>query len=485
MNIPKEILKDNIVRHIQLKDLKVKTKSLVFGNYSYILPSRLDKFEHIKFKELMYDNKDIFIIVPRKKKSNKYFSFLLQSDENYIINLFHSCHITSISLRLNGDRKFFNSREKQPIKSPTINEIQPNNTGKKSDRSLIASNVKASQFKIRKSEISFSDQDNNKYYLRSVRIPENVNKEVLNHIEHTFTLIFDRTSTGRLDSELRFIFKPANDLSFLLAEIERLSKNEDIEIDKSFPPTGEFEVPWRYVRFYDGVLMITHPNPSKRGTLTPFHFRNSDILKTFEDIRFYIENKNPKLRVNAADGVITGLLNFKDFISVISQYKDYENEEDIGFGKPLSPGNISGFLKDVFQRNTFIRKSPYLSYLATLQISEYKILYLLERVIHESGQVDTDEYGYLFVIKKTSAQMILLYENITDSSRSSIVFYVNPEEYVKAVEIIRKFLACEIKNKRQKLSFGQIQFNNPCIREVKRIKHTDLIDWKYNIQYYL
>lgn len=349
---------------------------------------------------------------------------------------------------------------------------------------ILATNVPAFKFKIREGIIEYTI-NNMVYYFRSVKISQSAPESVLERIEHYFTLVKDRSIVVNDKVEGRFYFEPANDLSYLLAEIERLSTNQKFTEDKSFPQTGEFEVPWRFVHFYEGVLSITHPNPSKRGTFTPFHFRNSDILKSFEDIRLYIEKKSPKLRVQAADGVIIGLLNFKEFMSVISQYKDFEKEEDIGFGRPLNPGNLSGFTKEVFQRNSFIRKSPYLSYLATLHNTGYNILYLLERVIHESGQVDTDEYGYLFVIKKTAIQMILLYENITDSSRSSIVFYVDPENYTKAVEIIRKFLAGEIKNKRQKLAFGQIRFNNPCIREVKRIKHTDLIDWKYNIQYYL
>lgn len=349
---------------------------------------------------------------------------------------------------------------------------------------ILATNVPAFKFKIRDGVIEYTI-NNTVYYFRSVKINQSVSESVLDRIEHYFTLVKDRSIVVNNKVERRFYFEPANDLSYLLAEIERLSTNQKFTKDTSFPQTGEFEVPWRYVHFYEGVLMITHPNPSKRGTLTPFNFRNSDILRSFEDIRLYIEKKSPKLRVKAADGVIMGLLNFKEFMSIISQYIDYEKEEDIGFGKPLRPGNLSVFTKEVFQRNSFVRKSPYLSYLATIHKTGYNILYLLERVIHESGQVDNDEYGYLFVIKKTAIQMILLYENITDSSRSSIVFYVDPENYTKAVEIIRKFLASEIKNKRQKLSFGQIRFNNPCIRQVKRIKHTDLIDWKYNIQYYL
>ena len=343
---------------------------------------------------------------------------------------------------------------------------------------ILATNVQAFQLKIKKGSIEYTTNKET-YVFKSVRVERDVPDSVLERIEHYFTLVKDKTKTLNGKKELRFYFEPANDLSFLLAEVERLSHDDHIETDETFPQSGEFEIPWRFVKFFDGTLTIFHPNPSRRGTYTPYYFRNSAILKTFEDIRPYIEKRSPTLRVQAVDGVITGLLNFKEFVSVVAQYKDWEKEEDIDFRNPIRPNKDVS--KEGFARNPIIRKSPYLSYLSSLQHDAFTIKYILERVIHESGLIDTEEYGYLFAIKSTYYQTVLLYENISDSSRSSILFYIDPNRYLEAVEIVRKFLASEIANKRQKLSYGQIRFNNPCIRMVKRIKHTDIIDWKYNL----
>ena len=344
---------------------------------------------------------------------------------------------------------------------------------------ILATNVQAFQLKIKKGSIKYTTNENT-YVFKSVKIERDVPNSVLDRIEHYFTLVKDTSKTLNGKKELRFYFEPANDLSFLLAEVERLSHDDHIEADKTFPQSGEFEIPWRFVKFYDGILIISHPNPSRRGTYTPYYFRNFDILKSFEDIRPYIEKRSPKLRVQAVDGVITCLLNFKEFMSVVTQYKDWEKEEDIDFINTIRPNKDVS--KEVFARNPIIRKSPYLSYLSTLQHDSFTIKYLLERVIHESGQIDTEEYGYLFTIKSAYYQTVLLYENISDSLRSSILFYIDPDKYLEAVEIVRKFLASERANKRQKLSYGKIRFKNPCIRMVKRIKHTDLIDWKSNLK---
>ena len=482
MNNLKKILKNHKVHHIQLRNMSVKSRRIVYGGFSFFLPKKLYRFELIGFRErLRSAEKEVAIVTPLDRKADKVFYFLHQSDEDYIINLFRSSCVYSTSFQSRRSRINPTTRENfSTVKSRSGNLKsipQPN-------KNIIATNVQAFQLKINKGIIRYTVGDST-FVFKSVRISRNVSQSILERIEHYFTLVRDFSIPYNGNKELAFRFEPANDLSFLLAEIERLSKNNRIKTDKSFPESGEFEIPWRFVQFYDGILMISHPNPSRRGTYTPYRFRHSDILKSFEDIRFYIEKRSPKLRVQAADGVIVGLLNFNEFRAVISQYKDWEKAEDISFVNPSGHNNISGITKETFMRCSIIRKSPYLSYLSSLQNEHYRIIYLLERVIHESGQADIDEFGYLFVIKKSYNHMILLYENITDFSRSSILFYINPDQYQQAVEIIRRFLASEIKNKRQKLSYGQIRFTNPCIQLVKRIKHTNLTDWKNNLKEYL
>lgn len=271
----------------------------------------------------------------------------------------------------------------------------------------------------------------------------------------------------------------------MIAEIDRISNPIQFESNDRYPQNGDFDIPWKNVRFNEGIMMIFHPNPSKRGSITPFYFRHPDILKSFEDIRSYIEIKCSKLRVRSVDGVIVSLQNFTEFMSHITQYSDWEEEENIGFGEPLSRAKNININPQAFIRNSNVKKSPYLRHLASIHLQAYNITYLLERVIHESGFIDNEEYGYLFVLKKNISEMILLIENISDISRSSIIFYVNPLMYNEAVNVIKNFFACDYRNKRQKLSLGKIKFKVPYIYKYKRVKHTDIIDWKFNLKMYI
>ncbi|MBD5236314.1 MAG: hypothetical protein HDS62_02050 [Bacteroidales bacterium] len=490
---------------LPMRELKVKTNKLQYDVFTYLLPYRLTKAQQILFKTKMDSLEEISIVIPNESNSSEtYFKFLFKNDEDKIFRILTDISdLNPYSENKNETRARSNSNEnkvpkdqktlcseneKETKDQPNSNERTPKDQKNSPyistiDR-IIAKSVMASELRFNENIITFTNANGITYSLRSVRIRHNFNPKILEKINHKFNLVKD-WSGKRVENKIehKFLFEPANDLSFLLAEIERLTQNHYIETDDTFPQSGEFEIPWRFVKFYDGTLTIIHPNPSRRGTYTPYHFRNSDILKSFEDIRPYIEKRSPKLRVQAVDGVITCLLNFKEFMSVVAQYKDWEKEEEIDFINSIRPNkDIS---KEVFARNRIIKKSPYLSYLSSLQHDDFTIKYLLERVIHESGQIDTDEYGYLFTIKSAYYQTVLLYENISDSSRSSILFYIDPSKYEEAVEVIRKFLASEIKNKRQKLSYGQIRFNNPSIRMIKRIKHTDFIDWKYNLIYNL
>lgn len=369
----------------------------------------------------------------------------------------------------------------------TINKEKETIRIQSTTQRILATGVQAFNFKIREGVIEYK-LNNKVYYLKSVKIPGNVSETILKKIEHTFTLVKDKSvpvNPLNNEKELRFYFEPANDLSLLLAEIKRLSTNTTLIRNENFPQSGEFELPWRYVQIYEGILILFHPNPSKRGTITPFHFRNSDIPKSFEDIRPYIENRSPKLRVRAVDGVVTNLLNFKEFMEVISQYKEREEEENIWIGQPIKANKSYCFSKETFIKNSKVRKSPYLAHLASIQHDDFKISYLLEHVIYESGIRDQDEYGYLFVLKKNLYSMVLLYENISDLSRSSILYFIHPDFYQESINEIRKFLASEITNKRQKLSYGQVLFDVPYIKDIKRVKHSNIIDWKYAINKYL
>ncbi len=319
-----------------------------------------------------------------------------------------------------------------------------------------------------------------KYSLNTGRV-KRVNKTILSKIDHTFHLIEDFTLSSK-SKEPRFHFWPYNDLSFLLGEIERLQTTIPVVPSSDFPQSGRFQLPWKYVVFYDGIMYFEHPNTSKRGTLSPYHYRHSYILKSYRDILPYIESRCPLFEVEAKDGVINKVYNFTAFMNMIpSFYEKVKMSDDeievsndaVSIGKTFTKFDFSSHIK----RN----KSPYISFLSKNQSENRLIYYLLESVNHISSETDHEEHGYLFTIKEFLEESTLIFENVTDESRSSIVFKVRSLYFVKAVEAIRRFLASDIKNKRQKLANCQIRLNDVSIIRIDRIIHNDFDSWQSQV----
>lgn len=340
----------------------------------------------------------------------------------------------------------------------------------------ILAEIKASDLKIEKGIIRYGE-----YSLKSVRINA-ISKKILSKIDHLFKLKV-------IDTEKRsFIFEPANDLSFLLAESERIreqkreSKENDIPSEHQFPASGEFELPWCYVEFKDRILYLSHPNQDQ--SVSPYSYRHISILKSFRDILPYIEKKCPLFQVIAQDNTIINVSNLYTFEKLIPQFNEYLqlNDEEIKLGerigrRPKFSSSISIF---DFRKRIEVEKSKYLHFLSEIHVETRPVFYILENVVHTSNLFNTEEHGYLFTIRENDKYSIIVYENIIDESRSSIVFCVERCLFDSAVDSIRRFWASDIKNKRQKLLYNQISFGDKAIYW-RRISHD--YDWEYYMKH--
>lgn len=337
--------------------------------------------------------------------------------------------------------------------------------------------IKASELTVEKGIIKYGE-----YSLKSVRI-NTISKKILSKIDHLFKLKV-------IDAENRsFIFEPANDLSFLLAESERIreqrrknreNKESKVSTDPLFPVTGEFELPWRYVKFEDRILYLLHPNQNQ--AVSPYFRSHFSILKSFRDILPYIEKKCLPFHVIAQDNTIINVSNFYTFEELIPQFNEYIklNDEEIELeegieSKPRMSFSISDFRKLIRKE-----KSKYLHLLSEIHIETRPVFYILENIVHESNLFNGEEHGYLFTIRENENYSLVVYENIIDESRSSIIFCVKCSQFDSAVDSIRRFWASDIKNKRQKLLYNQISFGDKAIYW-RRISHD--YDWEYYMKH--
>lgn len=337
-------------------------------------------------------------------------------------------------------------------------------------RDIIAQDIPASDFVVKDGLISYKGK-----ILKSVRI-NTISTIILKKIEHRFTIKKDGSSD-------KFIFVPPTDLSLLIAEGERLKETSNTTSASTFPSDGDFELPWKYVAFYDNIMYLTHPNTSKRGTINPFHFKHPNLKRSFRDIFPYIETHCPKFKVSAKDNIISAVHNFQEFEKQIPFFNEYISSIEIETEyKPQPVKSSPFFIKESFINYAWVRKSPYLYFLSKKQIDGQKIYHLLETKIHSASDFWDEEEGYLFTIFKSPYTGVLIYENTTDESRSSILFYVNPNEINDAINEIRKFFGSDMENKREKLAWGHIKFPSKLIRSYKRIKHSEINEWKYKIR---
>lgn len=360
-------------------------------------------------------------------------------------------------------------------KNKTLQKIpSPNMEGR------IFAKVKAKDLTLRDGIILYKE-----YSLHTVRV-KRTSQKILNQIEHEFHLVKDIKNSSQTN-DLRFHFWPFNDLSLLLGEIERIKTYSNISSDEKFPQKGRFFLPWKFVLFYDGIMYLEHPNSSKRGTIAPFQFRHPYILKSYRDILPYIESRCQSFDVEANDGIIYKIHNFNSFKRMIPHFyeKSKSGVEEIEIMQKGRSGKRT-FSKSEFS-NRIKQKSPYIAYLSEKQSDNRLIYYLVENICHLSSDLEHDEYGYLFTINEKNDISTLIFENVTDESRCSIIFKVKSSNYDMALEFISRFLSSDIKNKRQILARKCIQIDNlaSVIVSINRVIHTDFDGWKHIIAQFM
>jgi hypothetical protein len=339
----------------------------------------------------------------------------------------------------------------------------------------IASCVSASDFTITDGCIKYKD-----YTLQSVKIQE-IPADILQQIDHKFKLQHDYL---RKNQQNGFMFNPPTDLSLLLSEAEKLMPKRKHSSQTKYPQSGTFGLPWNFVKFYNGEMMLIHPKPSQRGTLLPYRYRHLSIVAAFNDIKHYIQARVPRLIVTSRDGVIVGVENFRNFKKAIPQFLNHikYNEADYIQNNISQSALKVGRAYTLNQLHDVIRKSksPYLAFLSEKQITSKKIYYIIEYSVHEKSS--TDEYGFIFTIRNSNDGVTtVVFENSTDESRSSLIFFIETKMYQIGIQHIINFLASDMVNKRQKLAYQSIAFKSNAIRWYCRVVHQNFYDWKWRM----
>lgn len=366
------------------------------------------------------------------------------------------------------------SQEAPTACTPAIEQPKvESDTGSESDPDLIGE-VKISEIHFEVGKIKYK-----KHILVNSRIVP-LTKSVRKSITQTFRIVRDKTTKNH------FVFDPVEDLSIILDACDESKRQKAQTEKKSKLNSGTANIPWRAVTFHDYRLSVM--NVFGGSNRTPFIYHHTQISKSFNKIIKYIERACPQLTATLRDGNIIGIHGVDKLISLIPKltHKTLYDEEDYAIStskrRTLYPGN-SYSLNDLKGRREF-SKSSYLTYLSERHHVDFKVYYLLESVNHMSNECSRDEYGFLFTLSQNSRRTILIFENMTDESRASIVFSVSTPLISEGINQIKKFLGGDLVNKRQKLAYGQVIFKSAAIINVSRILHTDMYSWRYNVNSY-
>ena len=161
-----------------------------------------------------------------------------------------------------------------------------------------------------------------------------------------------------------------------------------------------------------------------------------------------------------------------------------ENDIDIVFPKYYDR-NYGFTAEQVAVYNSRLKKkSEYVERLVKMQADDYKVVPTREYVCYESSANQLSiEDAFIFTIKRNwSDELLLVFENVTDLNRASIIFCVERRDYQAAVQFVFELMQKDETNKRLRLRYmDKTAFNMYKIKWVDNASHTTVDDWFSNV----
>ncbi len=254
---------------------------------------------------------------------------------------------------------------------------------------------------------------------------------------------------------------------------------DTIEQERKNIPLEEKIFSWDNITFCDGKIEIRDED----NILVATHSLECS-RRAFNDIKAHFKIKFSELEIKIKNGnvIFNDGKRFKELISSLSvptkstfipDLVITPKREVMRYFEGASNQEIKNFIINL--------KQQYLTFLCSKHLDGYKIKYTIEW--RSNCENDYIENAFLFTISESNSYIIIVYEN-TENDRSSIVFYVKPKNYDKAVSAICGYFSSMEVNKRETLANYYVSFKDSGIIKFKRIYHTDFYQWKQTINSY-
>lgn len=250
---------------------------------------------------------------------------------------------------------------------------------------------------------------------------------------------------------------------------------------------GAFDLPWEYVSFQNGYMLLTHPLHSNNKKIKPYKLSSYSSKASYNDIKLYFTSNVPLMKVISKKGNITGIdkenkFNLDDYISAIIYRTSSKRIKFEIKRKEHQERKIKSYTLGEVNNLPLVEKSYYLNELCKIHLSSYKVYNFEELRVNSSSFCK--ESVFCFIIKDKKGELVLAIEN-TLESRSTILFFIKKTQLNKALDSINVFFSSDETNKRQSLQWNEVDFKDPSIIRYERIIHTSTWEWNRNIKRYL
>lgn len=247
----------------------------------------------------------------------------------------------------------------------------------------------------------------------------------------------------------------------------------------------EFELQWDDVKFYDRHYIFEPKLEDKirRFQVEPLKKENCRCRYSFNSIVNLFKDRLPKITYRITKDFKIKISNdpvFEDALIFLAKANREKHEYDefehttkrlhkLSFSEAMS--KASAITVEELIKN----KTEYFNFLIAHQMKEYKVVPVVENVVHTIGKHYED--SFMFTLKSHDGQSFIVVENV-NIARATMVFKVITGQYEKALRAVFDYVQSDRVNKRSAVRSSDIDFKNSGVVQCKSIDHDSLNDWK-------
>ncbi len=276
---------------------------------------------------------------------------------------------------------------------------------------------------------------------------------------------------------------------------EKERNKEEAKVESTAPvfeaiETKTWILDWECATFKEGYFTVYSPNGGSIH-FEPLNVRAKESTGALNYLKMYLKKKLPpifctivgkhgKLKINDSVRLNEAIQIFakaaKQHAAKVKRNTVTPQPAQMTFNQAMSKAqqmSASDFRK---------YKSKFIDFLVDLQDEHYKVIPCVERLAHTRS--DASEFAFMFSLKCRSGRILVIHENV-NPDRSTLMFTIREENYMKSVRSLYDFLQSEEINKRSALRDRDFELDELGVGWYNSINHDELENWKWNIKYYI